>query len=471
MRSTSSPLAFDITNPNNICSIISNVEPFFGYLLSGIKIEVGDYVGFEYAACTSTYIKVQRKYLDTVKEDKSKLKEFITLMLHEIYHIYLNHYWRFGFYKDGLYNKYRDKAKYLKTIINIVLDAVINTNLRLSNYEFGTLGGYFVDTILEKNNPRANDNNWNEEELLAYILSNSKYDEESQTVELPSGEKIDLNNIELDLIEGDGDGNEIRVDTSEKFKELADKAGNYIRSSGKQQGSLSQKLTPNEDIRVAKSNDLSWQDRLKQLALTCINNSYAINYDSVKEENFYPFEMGLSSFNLCPVEYNYKPKPKPDTIAVYVDLSGSIFYCPDTISLFLGQISEIAEAIGNLLLITFDDGITGSYMFNMSELSEPLGDLLLRDKETYLVGGGGTDVIPLFEAFFDSYSKTNIDVDINNICMVIVLTDLYLTPVNKSLEPTNSKGVIPTIWVVPEQDYNDSIKVNFGEILVIKEDK
>ena len=460
-------LPFDLTNPNNICLIIIKVEPFFGYLLSGISIEIRDYEGFKYAACTSSYIKIQRKYIDSVMQDKNKLSEFITLVLHEIYHIYLNHYWRFGFYKEGLYNKYKDKARYLHSLINIVLDAIINTNLRISGYTFGTLGGYFVDTVLEKDNVRANSNDWNEEELLAYVLSNSKYDEEGQTIELPSGEIVDLNDVELDLIEGD----DVASDNSEKIKELANKAGNYIRSTGKNQGSLSQKLTPDEDVRVAKSNDLSWQDKLKQIAITAMNNTYVINYDNVKEENFYPYEMGLSSFNLCPIEYNYKPKPKPDTIAVYVDLSGSIFGCSHTISLFLGQISEIANAIGNLLLITFDDGITGSHMFNMSEITEPLGDVLLRDKETYLLGGGGTDVIPLFEAFFDGYSEIDIEVNIDNICMIVVLTDLYLESVAKYLEPVNSKGVIPTIWAVPEEDYSNNSKVNFGEILVIKKEK
>lgn len=465
---TSKLLSFDLADPNNICLIIIKVEPFFGYLLSAIKIEVGDYVGFKYAACTSSYIKIQREYVNSVKEDKSKLNEFITLILHEIYHIYLNHYWRFGFYKEGLYNKYKDKGKSLHIIINVVLDAIINTNLRLNDYTSGDLGGYFVDTVLEKDNPRAEDNNWNEEELLAYVLDNSKVNEEDQTIELPSGETIDTSNVELDLFNGDiNDDAEASTDTTEKFKELSHKAANYIKSSGKDYGKLSQKLVP-DDVKVLKSNDLSWDDRLKQIAINAITTNYSINYDSIKEENFYAFEMGLSPFNLCPVEYNYRPKPKPNTIAVYVDLSGSIFYCDNAISLFLGQISDIAEAVGNILLVTFDDGITGCHMFNMSSISEPLGDVLLRDKDTYLVGGGGTDVIPLFEEFFNNFNDRDISVNIDNICMLVVLTDLYLKPVSKDLEPVNSKGSIPTVWLVPHDDYDNDSIVNFGEILVIK---
>lgn len=442
----SNKLIVDLT-PMTIAGLVSAKEPFFGYLLSAITIKIGSFNGFPVAAASSKTIMLQQSFIDRVKEEGC-LNELLFVMLHEIYHIYLNHCWRFGFHNDALYKDYKDKAHILKDIINIVLDAIINKCLLDAGYSNGSLPCVTLDKVLGPDHPRVKDN-WTEEELLAYVLKNNCISIEY------------INDFDSDL---DFDEKDIE-DRAEVIKEVKDKAINVLRNSDKKFGNLTDSIVK-DDVVIVKSNDLSWEDRLKQLALMSTNNQCYVDYNSIIEHNFYPHQLGISSLNKCPVEYNYKPKPIPDTVALYLDLSGSIFCCDDLLGRFLDQISSIAKAVGKLLLITFDCGAKGAFLFDMSSINNDLGEHILADKEKYLQGGGGTNVIPLFESFFNNYEDLNVDVNTNNICMVVVLTDLYLEQVDKQLEPKNVRGNIPTIWVVPKEDHSNS-DINFGEILLI----
>ncbi len=435
--------------PMTIAGLISSKEPFFGYLLSAITIKIGSFKGFPVAAASSKTIYLQQSFIDRVKQNGC-LNELLFVVLHEIYHIYLNHCWRFGFHNGALYERYKDKATVLKTIINIVLDCIINKWLIDAGYDPGSLSAMTLDKVLGKDHPRVNDS-WTEEELLAYVLNNNSI----------SIKYID--DFDEDLAFDDEDSE--TEDRTEVIKEVKDKAINLLKNSDKKCGNLTNSIVK-DDVTVVKSNDLSWEDRLKQLALIVTTNQCYVDYNSIVEHNFYPHQMGLSPFNRCPIEYNYKPKPTPDTVALYLDLSGSIFCCDDLLGRFLDQISQIARAVGNLLLVTFDYGPKGAFMFDMSSIETDLGSYILADKDTYLQGGGGTDVIPLFEAFFEGYKDLNVDVNVDHICMTIVLTDLYLQKVDKTLEPKNVRGNIPTIWVVPKEEHS-SQEVDFGEILLI----
>ena len=100
----------------------------------------------------------------------------------------------------------------------------------------------------------------------------------------------------------------------------------------------------------------------------------------------------------------------------------------------------------------------------MSELDRPLIDVLLEHKDKYLIGGGGTDVIPLFKQLINKGFE---QVDINNVCLIVVLTDLYLERVPQELEPFNNKGSIQVIWTVLEKEYYENNIPLFGELLVI----
>jgi predicted metal-dependent peptidase len=475
------PLKFKLDR-YSIPLLVSNSESYFGYLLSGIDIKIGDFEGFKWAASTPNTIKIQRSYVNEVEANSSKIKEFITLMLHEIYHIYLCHHWRFGFYKKALYREFVSKARYLQPLLNIIEDAIINHSLREAAYDFGELEqhGYFLDKLLEPNHPRIKSNDWNEEELLLYLLKNSEFgssdgsggekDEEGEYIKFPSGTVARLGGVDLDVIcDVTSESEEAQQD---KLDELSKKAASLF-SKDKSIGKLSAKLLPSIDINTSLIRDeLNWDTRLKQMAINSINDRVITNNDVINVEPFYAYGMGMTSFNRCAIEHPYKTLPKPNTVAVFVDLSGSIFCCIDSLNKFLDQVSAIASTVGNLLLVTFDDGITGCYLFDMNEVMEPLGDLLIKNKEEYLVGGGGTDVIPLFKEFNDGFSTytDELQVNTNNICMVVVLTDLGLqTVVPLDLQPTNSKGVVPTAWVVPQDDYiEDYTSVEFGEILVIK---
>jgi len=436
-------------NPMTIATLVSNKEPFFGYLLSAITIKVGSFKGFPIAAASSKSIMIQQSFIDKVKQEGC-LNELLFVVLHEIYHIYLNHCWRFGFYKNALYEQYKDKAYVLKDIINIVLDAIINKSLIDAGYTSGSLPCVTLDKLLGKDHPRVN-HNWTEEELLTYVLNNDLI-----TVKY-------IEDFDGDLIFDETE------DRSEVIKEVKAKAINILKNSDKEIGKLSASIVK-DDVVIVKSNDLSWEDRLKQLALITTSSQCYVDYNSIVEPNFYPYEMGLAPFNRCAIEYNYKPKPVPDTVALYLDLSGSIF-CDDTLlGRFLDQITSIAKAVGNLLLITFDVGPISAFMFDMSSIDKDLGSYILDDKDKYLKGGGGTDVIPLFQSFLEGFKDSDayddIDVNTNNICMVIVLTDLWLEQVDKSLEPYNIRGKVPTVWVVPKEQHS-SRDVEFGEILLI----
>jgi predicted metal-dependent peptidase len=472
------PLSFNLRSVDNICFLINNYEPFFCYLLSGIKIEFGNYEDFEYMACTSSSISIQEKFIEEVQKDKSKLDEFIFIFLHEIYHIYLHHNWRYGFNNDALYSKYRNRPN-LPKLVNYVLDAIINTNLINAGYSFGSLEPTVLNNLLPPDHPKLNINSWTEDELLLEVLSKSTSNNNDSggsfcgagaggelsdnCIKLPSGKTIDLDNIDCDLILSE-DTSEA-LEAVEAIQEIAKKAANNLRSRGKNPGSLSSSIIPPE-FEETKSSNISWEDRLKQIAISSVNDRVVTNYDSLIQDNFYAYDLGLSSFTRCPIEYSYKPLPKPNTVVVYIDLSGSIFSCTETLSKFLFQITEISKYVGNLLLITFDVGMTGCHLFDINELDKPLGDLLIEEKSKYLIGGGGTDVIPLFEEFFNSYSNYDIEINVDNISMLIVLTDLWLEAVDKRLEPVNSKGFIPTLWVVPEDHCSST--VNFGEILLVK---
>ena len=81
-----------------------------------------------------------------------------------------------------------------------------------------------------------------------------------------------------------------------------------------------------------------------------------------------------------------------------------------------------------------------------------------------IIGGGGTDVIPLFKQLLEKGFE---QVDINNVCLIVVLTDLYLERVPQELEPYNNKGSIQVIWTVLEKEYYESNIPLFGELLVI----
>lgn len=439
-------LLVDLT-PMTIAALVSAKEPFFGYLLSAITIKIGNFQGFPIAAASSKTIRLQQSFIDRVKEEGC-LNELLFVMLHEIYHIYLNHCWRFGFHNGALYKDYKDKAHILKDIINIVLDAIINKSLLDAGYSNGSLPCVTLDKVLGADHSRVKDD-WTEEELLAYVLNNKCI----------SIEYIDSFDNDLDF-----DDEEIE-DRSEIIKEVKNKAIETLKNREKVSGTLTNSIVK-DDIFIVKSNDLSWEDRLKQLALISTNNQCYVDYTSIVEHNFYPHQLGISSFNRCPIEYNYKPKPTPDTVALYLDLSGSIFFSDDLLGRFLDQISSIAKAVGNLLLITFDYGAKGAFLFDMSSINNDLGQHILADKNTYLQGGGGTNVIPLFESFFNNYEDLDVDINTNNICMIVVLTDLYLEQVDKQLEPKNVRGNIPTIWVVPKEDHCNT-DVNFGEILLI----
>jgi predicted metal-dependent peptidase len=484
-----SKLSFKL-NDKTIYLLVNKVEPFFAYLLSAISVKIGNY-SFAYAACTNNTIMYNKSYIDRVEADSSKLSEFITLTLHEIYHIYFNHSYRFGLHNKGLYKQYSDKAYFLKEIINLVEDAVINQSLKEAGYTFGELGGVFLSTLLEPNHPRINDNNWTEEQLLAYVLANSKFNSgsdnnqqqdnnsnsnnnqqqdnnsnsssssNSNSITLPSGLTIKLEEIDLDVLDGDSTNNEEQQET---LKDLAKRAANVIRNDKKKQhGKLSNKLIPS-DVDSIQSSDLRWEDRLKQIASNSLSDKIITNYNVVREEEFYGYEMGLSPFNRCAINHPYIRLPEPDTIAVFVDLSGSIYGSIDCLNHFLDQINSISKVVGNLLLVTFDEGITGTHLFNMSELDRPLIDVLLEHKDKYLVGGGGTDVIPLFKQFINKGFE---QIDINNVCLIVVLTDLYLERVPQELEPFNNKGSIQVIWTVLEKEYYESNIPLFGELLVI----
>ena len=475
-----SKLSFKL-NDKTIYLLVNKVEPFFAYLLSAISIKIGDY-SFTYAACTNNTIMYNKSYIDRVEADSSKLSEFITLTLHEMYHIYLNHSYRFGLHNKGLYKQYSDKAYFLKEIINLVEDAVINQSLKEAGYTFGELGGVFLSTLLEPNHPRINDNNWTEEQLLAYVLTNSKFNSSSDnnnnqqqdsnsnsnsnddydSITLPSNLTIKLEEVDLDVLDGDSTNN--NEEQQETLKDLAKRAANAIKNDKKKQhGKLSNKLIPS-DVDSIQSSDLRWEDRLKQIASNSLSDKIITNYNVVREEEFYGYEMGLSPFNRCAINHPYIRLPEPDTIAVFIDLSGSIYDSIDCLNHFLDQINSISKVVGNLLLVTFDDGITGTHLFNMSELDRPLIDVLLEHKDKYLVGGGGTDVIPLFKQFINKGFE---QVDNNNICLIVVLTDLYLERVPQELEPFNNKGSIQVIWTVLEKEYYESNIPLFGELLVI----
>ena len=458
------PLTFTLKNVNNICTIVNKLEPFFCYLLSGIKIEFGDYSDIEYMACTSASIKINQNFIEGIQKDKSRLNEFIFIFLHEIYHIYLHHNWRYGFNNDALYSKYIDKP-YLPKLINRVLDAIINTNLIEAGYKYGSLEPILLSDVLPSTHPRIQDNSWTEDELLLEVLKSTKAEQKedgSYDLTFGNGKKINTEDITCDLILSDSEED---LESVESIQEIAKKSAANLRNSGKHAGKLSSKIVP-PDIEETKTSNISWEDRLRQIATASFNSAVITNYDNVIADNFYGFNLGLTDFNKCAIEYPYKPLPEPNTIAVYIDLSGSIFSCLDTLSKFVFQISEISKYVGNLLLITFDSGMTGCHLFDMSELEKPLGTLLLEEKSKYLVGGGGTDVIPLFEEFFNSYSNYNVDVNVDNICMLIVLTDLWLEQVNTKLQPVNSKGIIPTLWVVPQSHCSNNI--SFGELLIIE---
>jgi predicted metal-dependent peptidase len=469
-----SKLSFKITD-KTIYLLVNKVEPFFAYLLSAISIKIGDY-DFAYAACTNNTIMYNKSYINKIEADSSKLSEFITLTLHEMYHIYLNHSYRFGLHNKGLYKQYADKAYFLNHILNLVEDAIINQSLKEAGYTFGDLGGVFLSTFLEKDHPRINDNNWTEEQLLAYVLTNSKFsgggsnkgqqqdgnNDDLDTITLPSGLTIKLEEIDLDVLEADSTNN--NEEQQEILKDLTKKAANAIRNDKKKQhGKLSNKLIPS-DVDSIQSSDLRWEDRLKQIASNSLSDKIITNYNIVSEEEFYGYEMGLSPFNRCAINHPYIRLPEPDTIAVFVDLSGSIYGSIECLNHFLDQINSISKVVGNLLLVTFDDSITGTHLFNMSELDRPLIDVLLEHKDKYLVGGGGTDVIPLFKQFINKGFE---QVDINNVCLIVVLTDLYLERVPQELEPFNNKGSIQVIWTVLEKEYNESNIPLFGELLVI----
>ena len=463
-----SKLSFKL-NDKTIYLLINKVEPFFAYLLSAISIKIGDY-SFSYAACTNNTIMYNKSYIDKIEEDSSKLNEFITLTLHEIYHIYSNHSYRFGLHNKGLYKQYADKTYFLKHIINLVEDAVINQALKEAGYTFGDLGGVFLSTLLEPDHPRINSNDWTEEQLLAYVLANSEFNSGGGgssslgSITLPSGTTIELVDIDLDVLDGDSTNNEANKEQQEALKELAKRAGDAIRNDKKKQyGNLSKNLIL-DDVNSIQSSDLKWEDRLKQLACNSLSDKVITNYNVVREEEFYSYEMGLSPFNRCAIEYPYIRLPEPDTVAVFIDLSGSIYGCIDTLNHFLDQVNSISKAVGNLLLVTFDVGITGTHLFNMSELDRPLIDVLINDKDKYLVGGGGTDVIPLFKQLLEKGFK---EVDTNNIALVVVLTDLYLQQVPEDLEPINNKGIIQTVWTVLEGEFNEGTLPLFGELLVI----
>lgn len=471
-----SKLGFKI-NDKTIYLLINKVEPFFAYLLSAISIKIGDY-SFSHAACTNNTIMYNQTYINKIEEDSSKLSEFITLTLHEIYHIYSNHSYRFGLHNKGLYKQYADKTYFLKHIINLVEDAVINQALKEAGYTFGDLGGVFLSTLLEKDHPRINSNDWTEEQLLAYVLANSKFNEGSNSgkkqdgdsnnslgsITLPSGTTIRLVDIDLDVLDGDSTNNEANKEQQEALKDLAKRAADAIRNDKKKQyGNLSKSLIP-DDVNSIQSSDLKWEDRLKQLASNSLSNKVITNYNVVREEEFYGYEMGLSPFNKCAIEYPYIRLPEPDTVVVFIDLSGSIYGSFDTLNHFLDQVNSISKAVGNLLLVTFDVGVTGTYLFNMNELEQPLVDVLINDKDKYLVGGGGTDVIPLFKQLLEKGFE---EVDTNNIALVVVLTDLYLQQVPEDLEPINNKGIIQTVWTVLEGEFNEGTLPLFGELLVI----
>ena len=467
-----SKLSFKL-NDKTIYLLVNKVEPFFAYLLSAISIKIGDY-NFAYAACTNNSIMYNKSYIDKIEQDSSKLNEFITLTLHEIYHIYFNHSYRFGLHNKGLYKQYADKAYFLKHILNLVEDAVINQSLKEAGYTFGDLGGVFLSTLLEKNHPRINSNDWTEEQLLAYVLANSKFnskrgggdlDEEGGlgSITLPSGTTIQLVDIDLDVLSDDSNSN--NNEQQEVLKDLAKKAAHAIKNDKhKQHGKLSKNLIPN-DVDSIQSADLKWEDRLKQLASNSLSNKVITNYNVVREEEFYGYEMGLSPFNRCAIEYPYIRLPEPDTVVVFVDLSGSIYGSIECLNHFLEQVNSISKSVGNLLLVTFDVGVTGTHLFNMSELEMSLIDVLINDKDKYLVGGGGTDVIPLFKQFVEGgYDDF---VDSNNVALIVVLTDLYLQQVPQDLEPTNNKGPIQVVWTVLEGEYNEGVEPLFGELLVI----
>jgi predicted metal-dependent peptidase len=469
-----SKLGFKI-NDKTIYLLINKVEPFFAYLLSAISIRIDDYSHFKYAAATNNTIFLNKSYVNKIEEDSNNLGSFITVMLHEIYHIYSNHSYRFGLHNKGLYKQYADKAYFLKHVINMTLDAIINQSLKEADYTFGDLGGVFLSTLLEPDHPRINSNDWTEEQLLAYVLANSKFNsgagcgEEQDgednnslgSITLPSGITIQLVDIDLDVLEDDSDSN--NNEQQEALKDLAKRAADAIRKDkNKQHGKLSNNLIP--DVSSIQSSDLKWEDRLKQLASNSLSSKVITNYNVVREEEFYSYEMGLSPFNRCAITHPYIRLPEPDTVAVFIDLSGSIYGSIETLNHFLDQVNSISKTIGNLLLVTFDVGVTGTHLFNMSELDQPLINVLLQDKDKYLVGGGGTDVIPLFKQFIeDGYEE----VDINNVCMLVVLTDLYLQSVPEELAPYNSKGEIQTVWTVLEGEYNTDNEPLFGELLVI----
>jgi predicted metal-dependent peptidase len=468
-----SKLGFRI-NDKTIYLLINKVEPFFAYLLSAISIKIADYPDFKYAAATNNTIMYNKAYIDEVEADCSKLNEFITTTLHEIYHIYSNHCYRFGFHNKALYRQYADKAYYLKHIINMVLDAVINQALKEAGYKFKEIQVVYLSTLLESNHPRINSNDWTEEQLLAYVLANSKFniggnnnqqqggngDKNSDSITLPSGLTMKFVDIDLDVLDGEDNNQE----QQEVLKDLAKKAADAIRKDKKRQyGNLSAKLIP-DDVDSIQSSDLKWEDRLKELACNSLSDKVITNYNIVREEEFYSYEMGLSPFNRCAINHPYIRLPEPDTVVVFVDLSGSIYSCIDTLNHFLDQINSISKAVGNLLLVTFDVGVTGTHLFNMSELEQPLIDILIKDKDKYLIGGGGTHVTPLFKQLSEEGFE---QVDTNNIALVVVLTDLYLEQVPQDLEPSNNKGPIQTVWTVLEDDYDKSATLLFGELLVI----
>ena len=463
--SSPNPLNFNL-NIENICILINKYEPFFCYLISGIKLEIGKFEDFKYMACNSSTIFIQEEFVEIVQQNKSKLKEFTFILLHEIYHIYLHHNWRYGFNNEALFSKYKDKP-YLIKLVNLVLDAIINTNLINCGYDFGSLEPTLLKSILPDDHPRINSNSWNEDDLLIEVLKNTQVEETDSgyTLTLFNDKKIKSEDINPDLILSES---ETDLESVQSIQEIAKKGANLFRQNNKSPGNLSSKILPPE-FEETKSSNISWEDKLKNTFINSISNRVITNYSNVIEDNFYSYKLGLSDFNKCSIEFPYKPLPEPNTIAVFVDLSGSIFCNPHVLSKFLFQITEISKYVGNLLLITFDIGMTGCFLFDTAELSQPLGDLLEKEKSKYLLGGGGTDVIPLFKEFFNGFSNYNIDVNTDEICMIVVLTDLWLEQVDSSLEPYNCRGNIPTLWVVPEGDFNSSNNVNFGEILIINE--
>lgn len=496
--------------PNFISGCLT--DPFLSYVLTGVKQNITDD-----PSCTAQtdgetitfgsvwFEKIKADPKSFMFEEDKKIgatesERFCamvqTVTAHELMHVMLNHPYRGGTLLKGI-KSLRDK-KLMHSLINCVYDAIINENLRNNKYLMPNMF-VFLTSLLSEEDIDRHPQNWTEEELLLYILKfNSQKQKEncqqqgandsnnSDVVYLPSGGILQKENEVVIYVSEDGSvqieiNNDVIISNPEfseaqleKIKDLIEGASNRVNTYYPSYANKSSSLCKQFIIANAnryKTEPINWAELLLREINSNFKNSYKLNPNRLKDENFYGYVTGMTPLSRCAIESPLELQVKPNLLVIILDLSGSIFCDEALLGKFMDQINHISEHVEDVLLITFDVGIINCFEFAISQIKEGLGNVLIQDNKKYLAGGGGTDICPVFDDLNQGLLQYEdlLTVDVSRTGTVVVFTDLeFYKDVSNSLEPE-----APVIWVSTKQDYSNSSKrsslPSFGTFVTIEE--